>query len=64
MRSAADMDEVGWPDFAAALARMESTRSCCPSSRRRSVSDMGLAFPSRESKTRRHSRFGATRRGA
>src|SRR3954447_12989270 len=32
MRSAADIDEVGWPEFAAADARTESTRSCCPSS--------------------------------
>src|SRR5918999_5821405 len=33
MRSAADIDEVGWPDPAALLIRMESTRSCCPRSR-------------------------------
>src|SRR5580765_7800164 len=33
MRSAADMDEVGCPEFAAAAERTESTRSCCPSSR-------------------------------
>src|SRR5215218_2683457 len=32
IRSAADIDEVGWPDPAAADARTESTRSCCPSS--------------------------------
>ena len=32
MRSAADMEEVGWPEPAAADARTESTRSCCPSS--------------------------------
>ena len=40
MRSAADMEEVGWPEFVTALARMESTRSCCPSSRQRSCSVM------------------------
>ena len=28
MRSAADIDEVGWPDFGTAAARTESTRSC------------------------------------
>ena len=33
MRSAADMDEVGCPESAAAAERTESTRSCCPSSR-------------------------------
>src|SRR5688500_16259645 len=33
IRSAADIDEVGWPLFAAAAARTESTRNCCPSSR-------------------------------
>jgi hypothetical protein len=38
IRSAADIDEVGWPDFVTAAARIESTRSCCPSSRQRSVS--------------------------
>src|SRR4051794_16472931 len=32
IRSAADIEEVGWPEFAAADARTESTRSCCPSS--------------------------------
>ena len=30
--SAADIDDVGWPDFGTALARMESMRSCCASS--------------------------------
>jgi hypothetical protein len=33
MRSAADIEEVGCPDAAAELDRMESTLSCCPSSR-------------------------------
>src|SRR4051794_15649212 len=33
MRSAADMPEVGCPDFACAAARTESTRNCWPSSR-------------------------------
>src|SRR4051812_5253805 len=33
MRSAADMDEVGCPEPAAAEERTESTRSCCPNSR-------------------------------
>src|SRR5215207_1866617 len=36
-RSAADIEEVGWPEPAAADARTESTRSCWPSSRRKSV---------------------------
>ena len=36
MRSAADIDEVGWPDFGTAAARTESTRSCWPSSRQSS----------------------------
>ena len=31
MRSAADIDEVGWPESAAELARIESIRSCRPS---------------------------------
>jgi hypothetical protein len=31
MRSAADIEEVGCPEPAAVLQRMESTRSCCPS---------------------------------
>src|SRR5215208_6558555 len=31
MRSAPDIDDVGWPELAAALARTESTRSCCAS---------------------------------
>src|SRR5690242_13100275 len=38
MRSAADIDDVGWPDPAAVLERMESTRSCCPSWRTNSRS--------------------------
>src|SRR5690242_15124185 len=33
MRSAADIPDVGCPDFAAAAQRMESTRNCWPSSR-------------------------------
>src|SRR2546430_6536324 len=33
MRSAADMPDVGCPDFATAAGRIESTRSCWPSSR-------------------------------
>ena len=33
IRSAADIPEVGCPDFAAAAQRTESTRNCCPSSR-------------------------------
>src|SRR5690242_11173525 len=32
-KSAADMLDVGWPEPALVLARIESTRSCCPSSR-------------------------------
>ncbi|BCL26538.1 hypothetical protein GCM10017557_13970 [Streptomyces aurantiacus] len=32
MRSAADIEEVGCPEPAAAAARTLSTRSCCPSS--------------------------------
>ena len=40
IRSAADIAEVGCPDFAAALIRTESTRNCWPSSRRRSASVM------------------------
>src|SRR5919202_2962582 len=39
------MPEVGWPDFAAAAQRMESTRSCCPSSRQSSTSFMGPPLP-------------------
>ena len=42
IRSAADMDEVGCPELAAADDRMESTRSCWPSSRQRSMSVMGV----------------------
>jgi hypothetical protein len=38
MRSAADMDDVGCPEPAAVLHRMESTRSCCPSRRANSRS--------------------------
>src|ERR687886_2948713 len=30
------MPELGWPDLAAAAQRIESTRSCCPSSRQSS----------------------------
>ena len=33
IRSAADIPEVGWPDFATAAGRIESTRNCWPSSR-------------------------------
>ena len=33
-RSAADIADVGCPDFAAALMRTESTRNCCASARR------------------------------
>src|SRR5437867_106295 len=33
MRSAADMPDVGWPDFATAAGRIESPRNCWPSSR-------------------------------
>src|SRR5262245_424238 len=42
------MEEVGWPEFAAAAARTESTRSCWPSSRQRSASFEVIreAFPS------------------
>jgi hypothetical protein len=36
IKSAADIDEVGWPEPAAVLARMLSTRNCCPSSRMKS----------------------------
>ena len=32
IRSAADIEEVGWPELAAAAARTESTRSCWASS--------------------------------
>ena len=50
MRSAADIADVGCPDFAAALIRTESTRNCWPSSRRRSAScharHSRSAFPS------------------
>src|SRR5258708_26610430 len=38
IRSAADIDEVGWPDPAAVLQRIESTRSCWPSWRANSRS--------------------------
>src|SRR5207248_6731417 len=38
IRSAADIDEVGWPEPAAVLQRIESTRSCWPRSRRKSRS--------------------------
>src|SRR5215212_3629022 len=33
MRSAADMDEVGWPEPAPELERMLSTLNCCASAR-------------------------------
>src|SRR2546428_8637013 len=36
IRSAADIDDVGWPEPAAVLARMLSTRNCWPSSRMKS----------------------------
>src|SRR5260370_14602862 len=38
MRSAADIDEVGWPGPGAVLQRIESTRSCWPSWRANSRS--------------------------
>ena len=38
MISAADIDEVGWPEPALVLERMLSTRSCWPSSRQKSRS--------------------------
>ena len=38
IRSAADIDEVGWPEPAAVLQRIESTRSCWPSWRTNSRS--------------------------
>src|SRR5438105_11201469 len=42
MRSAADIEEVGWPDPAAVLQRMESTRSCWPSWRANSRSVVAM----------------------
>ena len=36
IRSAADIEEVGWPEPAAVLDRMLSTRNCWPSSRMKS----------------------------
>src|SRR5689334_12005232 len=45
MRSAADIEEVGWPEPAAAAARTESTRSCWPSSRHCSCSFIGAPLP-------------------
>ena len=36
------MPDVGWPEPAIALGRIESTRSCCPSSRQRSLVVMGV----------------------
>src|SRR5712664_375446 len=42
-RSAADIDEVGWPEPAAVLQRIESTRSCCPSWRANSRSVVASA---------------------
>jgi hypothetical protein len=38
MRSADDIEEVGWPEPAAVLQRIESTRSCCPNCRANSRS--------------------------
>jgi len=35
---AADIEEVGWPEFAFAETRIESTRYCCASSRQVSTS--------------------------
>ncbi len=35
------MPEVGWPEPAIALGRIESTRSCCPRSRQRSAGSHG-----------------------
>src|SRR5712692_2687483 len=43
MRSAADIEEVGCPEPAAVLQRMESTRSCCPSWRANSRSVVASA---------------------
>src|SRR2546425_10695771 len=42
MRSAADIEEVGWPEPAAVLQRMESTRSCWPSWRANSRSVVAI----------------------
>ena len=42
IRSAADMDEVGWPDPAAVVQRMLSTRNCCPSSCRSGAAGVAL----------------------
>ena len=42
MRSAADIDDVGWPDPAAVLQRIESTRSCWPSWRANSRSVVAI----------------------
>src|SRR5258705_4439910 len=43
MRSAADIEEVGCPEPAAVLQRIESTRSCCPSWRANSRSVVASA---------------------
>src|ERR1700687_4675546 len=43
MRSAADIEEVGCPEPAAVLHRMESTRSCCPNWRANSRSVVASA---------------------
>src|SRR5229473_5064393 len=43
MRSAADIEDVGCPEPAAVLERMESTRSCCPSWRANSRSVVASA---------------------
>src|SRR5437870_305719 len=42
MRSAADIDDVGWPEPAAVLHRIESTRSCWPSWRANSRSVVAI----------------------
>src|SRR5207248_7173153 len=38
------MPEVGWPEPAFAAGRIESTRSCCPSSRQSSTSFIATTF--------------------
>ena len=45
MRSAADMPDVGWPEPAFAAGRIESTLSCCPSSRQSSTSFVATTSP-------------------
>jgi hypothetical protein len=49
INSAADIDDVGWPDFGTALARMESMRSCCASSRQSTTSAAGFDVAARGS---------------